>query len=116
MPIRFDALDSVVGIEGVLILHDLENLFTHGHFLVCWEQSTWLLLLAHLVKRVRSDLLQSVSGVRIRVQNFADEVSAVRGDELGNLVFSCQYFLVEVGSLGVLKGQEATDHSEQDHP
>ena len=46
----------------------------------------------------------------VRVQNLSNDVLALRGEELGHLVISGHDFLVEIGRLGVLKGQVASDH------
>ena len=75
--IRFDALNRVVRVKAELI----ENLFVDSivdwHDLLSWEQALRLLVLELLVPRMRPYLLYRVSSIRVSLQNFTDEVTAV---------------------------------------
>jgi hypothetical protein len=62
------------------------------------------------------DLLDSHPAVRVRSENALKEVDGLRGDEPGDRIVPGEYLFVEGGGVGILKGQAAADHGEEDDP
>ena len=61
-------------------------------------------------------LLDLISGqplVRVGLQDFIDEVDALRGQALRHLKLTAEDFLVQLGRGFVFKGQVARDHREK---
>lgn len=111
-------LISVNAFDDVLTLKVLLYKFINDHC-VDWdlgetnEDSTDdSVHLRALVPGVASDVLDTVSNLWICLQNISDEVFCVFARDLRDCVLSIQNFLVEVGSVRVLKGQITTDKCE----
>ena len=59
------------------------------------------------------DVSNSVSGVRIGLQDTLDHVTSMLTDKLRNLVFSVEDLLVQVASICILKWQITADQGKE---
>ena len=62
-----------------------------------------------------SDLRYPDSRLRVCVQNFADKVLALWGEELWHGVICAHDLLIEIGCLWVLEGQVSSHHGIEDN-
>lgn len=62
-----------------------------------------------------SDFFNAISVGWLDLKNFADEMAAIGGEELGDLEIASQDLLVEIGSLWVFKGKKSADHRVKDN-
>lgn len=98
-----------------------KKLLVPRHLLETGEQ-TWLtgdLLHSYEIcfhEGVAPDILNSESGLGVRIQNLGNEVFALGRQKLRHLVVRAHNLLVEVGSLRILKGQVASYHCVENNP
>lgn len=52
---------------------------------------------------------------RICIEDLSDEIPALGAHEWRDLIISVQDFLIQEICIGILEGQEATDHREEDY-
>ncbi len=69
----------------------------------------------HIPPSVFSDLFNVKSFGGISVQDISQHVLGVFRQEFRNLIFACQYFLIQLGRLRIFKWQTPTQHSIQDN-
>ena len=69
--VGLDALDGIFVFEFVLFLHDFEDCFVVGHFLLAWEEAAYAFFLLQFKPRVRTDIIDGVPGVWVSVQNLS---------------------------------------------
>ena len=69
--IRLNAFDCIIIFKLVLILHYLENLVVIRHFLLARKEPTDEFLFIDFKPRVRTNIFNRVTGVRIRVQDLS---------------------------------------------
>lgn len=72
--VGLNAFDGVLIFKFVLVLHDLENLIIEWHLLLPREETRNPLFFVNFEPWVRSDIFDRVTGIRVSVQNFCQEV------------------------------------------
>jgi hypothetical protein len=84
--VRFDALDCILIIKVVLILHHFEDLFIVGHLFLPRVEAEDALFLHYFEPRVRSDVIDRVASVRVCVKNFTKKVRTLRTNKFRDLI------------------------------
>ena len=114
--VSLEASNRVLLLKLEVIDESLEQFACVGHLLEAREKARLTslgqgVLLGSSHVRMVPNLRDPDTGLGVRVQNLCDDVFALGGEELWHCVISGHDLLVEIGCLGVLKGQVAGDHS-----
>lgn len=94
--VGFDALNRIIAVKAMLVLHALEYELVVGHLLLPWVEAEYSFLFVHFEPGVLSYFIYSGTGLWVGVQNLSEEVGAFRGDEFRYGVVCTQYLLVEI--------------------
>lgn len=105
----------LVALEAVLVEHADDGLLER--YLVLADDEPAVVdhgLVGFAVPLVRRDVLRGVARLRVHVEYFLDELSAVVANPVGNFELAVNDLLVEYVGVLVLEGQVAADHGKQD--
>lgn len=114
MLVCIETPDCILFLKPFLFEH-VQNLLLIGYLIVTHNETLihthWLI---QLKPGVRTDILNFETFLWVCIQDLLKHFLSVSADKAGYLEFSTQNFLIELGCIGVFKGQEAADKGKHD--